>query len=186
MALSEKITFFLFIFSYFEQIFTQYGKKEINNNDIINLKMTRSIDISKNIIKIANEVLIKSNKNDVLSTYRLPLARSENKFRLHLNAYMKSTHEDEQIDLKMQHSNSDADYDYWDLNFYSDPMNFEEERILIIDEHLYGNMQMLPREITLLDNQNSLLNMSLNLISFYATNKMEVKVKLPNMGTKLM
>src|SRR5690242_18215833 len=108
---------------------SQYQRKELSSNDIINDKVNRTIDISRTIIKVKTEVLIRSNKNDALNAYRHLIHKNSSLSLVHIEAQLKSTSEDEIIQLKISNKHGDT-YDYYDLTFYSEPMNYEEERLL--------------------------------------------------------
>ena len=163
--------------------------KEPTSNDFTNLQVNRTIDLSFSIIKIKSEVLIKSMKVDPIYSYVFPILKNSTKNLINLSAKLKSSSGDEEvISLKVSKINLQVGilYDYYEVNFKSEPMNYEEERILIISEHYYEKLQLLPKKITIKENQLVIFSDSINHISFYHTISQRTIVTLPHERTDIV
>jgi oligosaccharyltransferase complex subunit alpha (ribophorin I) len=65
-------------------------------------------------------------------------------------------------------------------------MNNEEERILIIREDYFGKLQMLPKKITIKEDQLVLFEDTQNIFSLYKTLEQELEIKLPSDKTRVI
>jgi hypothetical protein len=157
--------------------------------DYTNQSVNRTIDLTSNIIRIETQILIKSMKVDPIYSYRLPLLKNITKNLIHIDARFESQSDNEIIKLKItkDHSKqSDDKFDFYEINFKSEPMNFEEERILIITEDYFERLEMLPKKIALKDDQSVLFKDTINHVSFYQTVSQYVKVRLLDPKTQVV
>jgi hypothetical protein len=163
--------------------------REQTSNDYINLMVNRTIDLSNSITHITTQIIIKSMKVDPIYSYRLPLLKNSSRQLINLNARLKSTSENEEvISLKVSKQNqqlTDDHFDYYEINFKSEPMNYEEERILIITEDYFERLNLLPKKITLKEAQLVVFTDSVNHISYYQTNEQSTVVLLPSERTDI-
>lgn len=160
-----------------------------NSNDYTNLSITRKIDLTQKILTITTTILAKSTKVDPIYSYRFPLLKNSTSTMVNIAAKMHSpANEEETIPLKINkaYSNQDDLFDYYEMNFRSEPMNYEEERVIVINEHYSEKLQMLPKMIGLKDDQLVLFIDTINHISYYNTLNHTTIVALPNEGTQLM
>jgi hypothetical protein len=163
--------------------------REHSFNDYINLQVNRTIDLSESIIHFRSQILIKSMKVDPIYSYKLPILKNNSKYLINLEAKLKSPSGDEEIiSLKVtkQTYPLEKNYDYYEINFKSEPMNYEEERILIISEDYFERLNLLPKKIHLKDDQLVVFTDSVNLISFYQTNTQKTTVILPHERTEVV
>ena len=171
-------------------VITQKSRvKEPLSTDFVNLKVGRTIDLTKLVIKIETRVLIKSNKVDPLSSYRFPLLRNSSRHLIGIHAEMKSSNEENDLltpKISKKNSNVDNEYDYYNVDFNSEPMNYEEERVLTITEEYSERLELLPKKMTIKENQLVVFSDSINFLSFYSTNNQKTVVKLPFENTELM
>ncbi len=65
-------------------------------------------------------------------------------------------------------------------------MNYEEERILIITEDYFERLELLPKKISIKEDQLVVFEDTINHVSFYQTNSQNVKVILPKERTEIM
>ena len=178
---------FLFIICV-KYIFSQNRGREHMSTDYTNVNINRTINLSKNIFTIETRILIKSMKVDPIYSYRLPLLKNSSQYLINIDAKFKSVNEDEQIKLKIskQYKHGEDIFDYYEINFKSDPMNYEEERILTIREDYFERLAMLPKKISLKDSQLVVLSDSINHVSFYPTSNQVTNVILPDSKTEVM
>jgi hypothetical protein len=179
----------LFLTTLFHIVLTQRGqRREHTSNDYINLSINRTIDLTTPIFKIESKILIKSMKVDPIYSYRLPIMKNSSKYLVNLSAKLQSASEDEIINLKVNKQSFVADdtFDYYEINFKSEPMNYEEERILIVGEEYFERFQLLPKKITIKEDQLVLFVDTVNHISFYQTNTQTTTVTMPHERTNLM
>ncbi len=185
----EIITLTLFLFSYlFSLIHSQHNRgRENNPNDYVNLNLNRTIDLSNNIIKTETRILMKSLRIDPIYTYKFPIVKNNTKNLVFLTASIMSTGEYENITLKIsplrERSN---EFEFYEFNFKTEPMNYEEERILLITEHYYDKLEMLPKKITLTQDQLVVYTDSINHVSFYNTTNQQTQVLLPSSKTDVI
>jgi hypothetical protein len=150
-----------------------YRGMEHSASDYINLNIDRTIDLTKNILSITSEILIKSTKIDPTYGYRLPILKNNTNSLIDISATAKSNINDkDSINLKLTKSlYRTDDFEFYDISFQSEPMNNEEERILIIKEFYFEKLQPLPKKITLKEDQLVLFKDTINHVSFYTTKK---------------
>jgi oligosaccharyltransferase complex subunit alpha (ribophorin I) len=127
-------------------------------------------------------------KIDPVNTYRFTLLKNQTKNLLHVEAKMLAILEEEtSIDLKIHKQlKSNDDFAFYDMSFRSEPMNHEEERILIVTEYYTNQYELLPKKITLLEDQYVVFQNTQNYISFYNTLTQKTKVKLPVNKSKVI
>ena len=95
---SISILFFLLL-----SIVLTKGANDYSMNDFENLNVKRSINLKNKIIRVENEVLIKSTKVDPIYSYRYILNKNASQSLIHLSAKM-SLENQEQIDLEIKKS----------------------------------------------------------------------------------
>lgn len=190
MSIKSSILFItLFLIDLF---FSQRNRgREHSSNDFVNVKVDRLIDLSYSIIQIKSEILIKSMKVDPIYSYKFPILKNSSKYMINLNAKLKSLASEEKediISLKVtkQSTPSTDEYDYYEVNFKSEPMNHEEERVLIITEDYFEKLDLLPKKIQLKDDQLVVFQDSLNHVSYYQTNSQKIHIKLPSERTEIV
>ena len=125
---SISILFFLLL-----SIVLTKGANDYSMNDFENLNVKRSINLKNKIIRVENEVLIKSTKVDPIYSYRYILNKNASQSLIHLSAKM-SLENQEPIDLEIKKSSEDADYIYYDISLKNFPMNYAEERTIVAKE----------------------------------------------------
>ena len=161
------------------------GSNDYSMTDFENLSAKRSISLKNKIIRVENEVLIKSTKVDPIYSYRYILNKNASQSLIHLSAKM-SLENQEPIDLEIKKSSEDADYIYYDISLKNFPMNYEEERTIVVKEDYFEKLQFYPKKIQIKDDQYALYKDSLNYLSAYQTNQQEIVVTLPNENTSLV
>jgi hypothetical protein len=163
--------------------------REHSSNDFVNVKITRTVDLSYSILTVSSEILIKSMKVDPIYSYRFPILKNSSKSLINVEAKVKSTAgDDEVIALKVSKQSfvSSDEYDFYEINFKSEPMNYEEERVLIITEDYYDRLELLPKKITIKQDQYVVYSDTLNHVSFYQTNSQNIIFKLPTERTEIV
>jgi oligosaccharyltransferase complex subunit alpha (ribophorin I) len=183
----REITLFLLaiIYSY---ISTQQSRgRENSSGDYVNLNINRTIDLADNVIKVETKILIKSLRIDPIYTYKFPIIKNNTKSLVLLKATIMSTGENENITLKISPlREKNNDFEFYEFNFKSEPMNNEEERFLLITEHYAEKLEMLPKKISLIMDQLVVFSDSANHVSFYSTNTQQTNVLLPSPKTDVI
>lgn len=156
-----------------EKLITSVTHKQTINESIINKSIEKKVNLSTNIIKIETRIIIKNNEIDPVDLYKFPILRNNSKNLLHFEANMLSFDEETSIPVKIlrnkPNENQSFQYISYEISFNKDPMNYDEERILIIIEYYTNKFQLLPKAISILDNQSVLFEDSTNSVSFYKT-----------------
>lgn len=163
--------------------------KEHSSNDFVDLHTNRTINLESPLLKIESSTLIKCLKVDTLSTYKLPLLKNASRSLVHIDARLKSSSGEEEVSnikINKLNSQSDDEYDYFEINFKSEPMNHEEERVLIVSEHYFERLILLPKKISIKDDQLVKFVDSTNRISFYPSEKQVTTVILPHERTEVV
>jgi len=180
----------LILCSVIYSVITQkYRGKEPASTDFVNLQAGRTIDLTKLVIKIETRLLIKSNKVDTISSYKFPLLKNSSRHLIDIHAQMKSSEEESDIltpRISKVNSNIDDEYDYYNIDFNSEPMNYEEVRVLTIIQEYSERLELLPKKMTIKENQLVVFSDTINFLSFYTTNNQKTLVKLPFENTELM
>jgi hypothetical protein len=178
----------ILLFLIIQYVLSQNRNREHFSNDYTNLQVNRTIDLSSNIISIKTNILIKSMKVDPIYSYRLPLLKNNSQNLINIKAYFKSLHDGENLNLKIskQYKSEKNNFDFYEINFKSEPINFEEERLLVINEEYFESLAMLPKKISLKDDQFVVLKDSINHISFYPSANCYTYIILPDAQTDLM
>jgi oligosaccharyltransferase complex subunit alpha (ribophorin I) len=101
---------------------------------------------------------------------------------------INTQNEEEEIKLKITKESyvSNENFDFYEINFKNEPINFEEERNIYITEDYYERLEMLPKKISLRDDQFAVFKDSINLVSFYQTNEQIVDVALKKANTEVV
>jgi hypothetical protein len=162
--------------------------REHSSNDYLNVQVNRTINLSKSVIKVESRILTKSMKVDPIYSYRFPLLKNASRHLVNIAAKLQSAMaEEETIKLKISKQNSnDENFDFFEISFKSEPMNHEEERLLIITEEYFEKLQLLPKKISMKDDQLVVFKDTLNHLSYYQTNAQKVVVQLPYERTQIM
>jgi hypothetical protein len=183
-------SFFAVVSFLISMVMTQRTRgREHTSNDYVNLQINRTVDLSASIIQIRSEILIKSLKVDPIYSYRVPILRNASRYLVNFSAKLRSAaQEDEVISLKVvkQIYQSDSPFEFYEVNFKSEPMNYEEERVLILTEDYFGRLEMLPKKISIKEDQLVVFEDTINHVSFYQTLAQRVKVILPRERTEIM
>lgn len=162
---------------------------EYSSSDFLNKKASRTINLSNRIIEYETKINIVSQRIDPIFVYRFPILKNNSLSLVNLKAVLMSHDGKEEVTgIKINKLNrlSTETYDVYEINFRNEPMNNEEERILIISEHYFGKLQMLPKKIAIKDDQLVLFEDTQNLFSLYNTLEQELEVKLPHDKTKVI
>lgn len=117
------------------------------------------------------------------------MLKNNSQHLINIHAEMKSSNEDNDLltpKISRQNFNIDNEFDYYDVNFKSEPMNNEEERVLTITEEYYERLELLPKKMTIKQNQLVVFTDTINFISFYSTKIQKTVVNLPFETTELM
>lgn len=173
--------FIILILSILKIVLSQNRGRESTSQDFIILKVDRTVDLREPLINIQSEILFKSNKIDPMYNFRYPVLKNAGKNIINLNAKFKSLSGDEEtISMKVtkQMSKSEDIFEYYDINFKNEAMNHEEERILHITEDYFERFELLPKKITLKEDQYVLFQDTINQLSFYAVERQSIKVIL--------
>ncbi len=96
--------------------------------------------------------------------------------------------DEDEIKLKISKQSyvNDDNFDFYEINFKNEPINHEEERIIIVNEDYYERLEMLPKKISLREDQLVVFKDAVNHISFYQTNNQRTKILLRNGITEIM
>jgi hypothetical protein len=162
---------------------------EQSSTDFINIQVNRTIDLTRLIIRIESKILIKSKKVDAIYSYKLPLLKNSTRNLVSLSAKLQSaSDENDLLKLKInkQKSSTHEELDFYEINFKSEPMNYEEERYLIITEQYFAKLGLLPKKISLKQDQLVVFSDTINHLSFYTTNNQQIIVELPSERTEIM
>jgi len=163
------------------------GGRENSSGDYVNLNIVRNIDLTNNIIKVETKILIKSLRIDPIYTYKLPIIKNNTRSLVLLKASVMSTGDHENITLKISPlREKSSDFEFYEFNFKTEPMNHEEERYLLITEHYSEKLEMLPKKISLTQDQLVVFSDSINHVSFYPTNTQQTIVNLPSEKTDVI
>lgn len=157
-------------------------QKESNHQstDFTNQKVNRIVKLQGNIVRITNEIVIKSEKIDPSYSYKFPILKNHSDYLIYLNVKIKSDFENEEVsNIKLKQINSDNDmFNFYEIGFKSEPMNNEEERIVIIEEHYFKKHELLPKKIGLKEDQLLVMQDTVNHISFYPSKTQHVEFHL--------
>lgn len=156
-----------------EKLITSVTHKQTINEAIINKSIEKKVNLSSNIIKIETKIIIKNNEIDPIDVYKYPILTKNSNFLLHFEANMLSSDEETSIPIRIlknkPNENQSNQYISYEITFNKDPINHEEERIIIIIEYYTNKLQLLPKSISILDDQSVLFEDSSNSVSFYKT-----------------
>ena len=181
---------YFFIFFLANLIATQRSRgREHSSNDYINLSVNRTIYLKNSVTIVESYLLIKSLKVDPLYSYRFALLKNNSKSLINISAKLIILQNDnEEIKLKMSKQSyvSDENFDFYEINFKNEPINYEEERYLLIVEDYYGRLDMLPKKIALRDNQYAVFKDTINQVSFYQTNEQIIDIMLKKDNTEVV
>lgn len=192
MKINIQYVYLLITFYIAEVIFSQRGRgQEHSSNDFTNISVNRTINLANDIIHITSEILIKSMKVDPVYSYRLPVLKNSSKYLINIVTQFKSTSGDDEgniIKLRVtkQSHQSDDQFDFYEVDFRSEPMNYEEERVLIVKEDYFERLQLLPQKISLKEDQLVIFSDTVNWPSYYQTKEQKTTVILPTERTDLM
>lgn len=182
--------FYFFIFFLLKYISNQRTRgREHNSNDYINLNVNRTIYLKTSVTFIETSIQIKSLKVDPLYSYRYAVLKNNSKFLINISAKLiNPQNEQEEIKLKMTKESyvSNENFDFYEINFKNEPINFEEERNIYITEDYYERLEMLPKKIALKDDQFAVFKDTINLVSFYQTNEHIVDIALKKANTEVV
>lgn len=156
-----------------------YRGIEHSSNDFFNTRVDRKINLSQNIITIANKINFKSNKPDAAYAYRYAILKNNTKTLIYINAVLRSTGEGD-ISLKLDKVKGNDHFDYYDISFKNYPVNYEEERSILVTERYFEKVQPLPKKIKLKEDQLVVLEDTINLVSFYETETQATNVEFIN------
>ena len=162
---------------------------EYSSNDFQNSDVRRTIDLTGNVIHIETTLMIKSLRLDPTFTYRFPLLKNNSQSLVFLKATLKSSDGREEVSgIKINKliRVNDENFEFYEINFKSEPMNNEEERILVIQEDYFGRLSMLPKKITLKEDQLVVFQDTQNFISAYSTLDQRTELILPSEKTDVL
>lgn len=181
----------IFLFFFLSNIFlAQRGRgREHNSNDFVNLSVNRTIYLKNSVTYSETYLQIKSLKVDPLYSYRYAILKNNSKHLINISAKLINVHnENEEIKLKMSKQSyvSDDTFDYYEINFKNEPINYEEERYIYVVEDYYEKLEMLPKKISLRENQYAVFTDTINQVSFYETSNQIIDVMLRKAKTEVM
>ena len=162
---------------------------EFSSKDFVNSDVRRTINLKNSIIKIETTLTIKSQRVDPNFTYRFHLIKNHTQSLVYLKAVLKSIDGNEEVTgIKINRLTRivDENFDFYEINFKNEPMNNEEERLLFIQEEYFGRLQMLPKKITLKEDQYVLLQDTQNYVSVYNTIDQRTEIILPSDKTYII
>ena len=171
------------------EVSSQNRRTEFSNKDFINSDVRRTVDLTSSIIKVETTLLIKSLRVDPTFTYRFPLLKNHSIHLVFIKAVLKSNDGREEVSgVKINKLNRiiDEHFDYYEVNFKNEPMNNEEERILVINEDYFGRLDMLPKKIPVKEDQLVVFTDTQNFISVYSTSDQRSEVIFPNDKTEIL
>jgi hypothetical protein len=184
------ILFLIFFLAILDLCQSQRSRgREHNSNDFVNLSVNRTIYLKNSITIIESYLQIKSLKVDPLYSYRYAILKNNTKHLINISAKLFNLQNDnEEIKLKIskQSYTSDDTFDFYEINFKNEPINFEEDRYIMITEDYYENLDMLPKKIALRDNQYVVFKDTINQVSFYQTNTQIIDVILKSEKTEVV
>jgi len=184
------IFYYFLFFIFYELISSQRSRgREHTSNDYLNLSVNRTIDLRHSVISITTKITLKSLKVDPIYSYRFIVLKNNSKSLINIQAKMINQMNDEdEIKLKISKQSyvNDDNFDFYEINFKNEPINHEEERIIIVNEDYYERLEMLPKKISLREDQLVVFKDAVNHISFYQTNNQRTKILLRNGITEIM
>lgn len=134
--------FFILVFMIKE--YSSFSK--INSDDITNISIERSLDLRNNLMEASTKIKIKANNYNPIDVYRYLLMRNTTNNLLHIEAYMIINDDSLDYDfdssslikLNLTHVNHMPSIDHLsfiDISFKNDPLNYNEERLILILEY---------------------------------------------------
>ena len=166
-------------------IIISYRGIEHRSEDFVNTRVDRKINLSQNVMTIANKINFKSNKPDAAYAYRYAILKNNTKSLIYIDAVLRSTGEGD-ITLKLDKVKGNDQFDYYDISFKNYPLNQEEERSILVTERYFEKLQPLPKKITLKEDQLVLFEDSINLVSLYETETQATNVEFLNDKINIM
>jgi hypothetical protein len=163
--------------------------REHTSNDYLNLSVNRTIDLQNSVISIKTKILLKSLKVDPIYSYRYTVLKNNSKNLINIQATLVNPNsEGDNIKLKIAKQSyvSDENFDFYEINFKNEPINYEEERFVTVVEDYYERLDMLPKKIMLREDQLVVFKDTINHVSFYQTNFQMLKVLLKREKTEVM
>lgn len=163
--------------------------REHTSNDYINLSVNRTINLQNSVISIKTKILLKSLKVDPIYSYRYTVLKNNSKSLINIQATLvNSLSKSEDIKLKISKQSyvNDENFDFYEINFKNEPINYEEERYITVVEDYYERLDMLPKKITLREDQLVVFKDTVNHVSFYQTNYQITKVVLKKEKTEVV
>lgn len=178
--------FFILVFMIKE--YSSFSK--INSDDITNISIERSLDLRNNLMEASTKIKIKANNYNPIDVYRYLLMRNTTNNLLHIEAYMIINDDSLDYDydssslikLNLTHVNHMPSIDHLsfiDISFKNDPLNYNEERLILILEYYQYQLDLLPKEILLVESQYALYHGTYNLVSNYPSLSQSTSFELP-------
>jgi len=93
--------------------------------------------------------------------------------------------EDIKLKISRQSYVTDENFDFYEINFKNEPINYEEERYITVVENFYERLDMLPKKITLREDQLAVFKDTVNHVSFYQTHSQRTEVVLKEEKTQV-
>ena len=181
---------YLLVFLLTQIISSQRSRgREHTSNDYINLAVNRTIDLRYSVISINTRILTKSLKVDPIYSYRLPILKNNTKSLISISAKLANTqNENEDITLKITKQSyvNDENFEFYEINFKNEPINYEEERYIVINEDYYERLDLFPKKINLKEDQLVVFKDTINHVAFYQTNNQTTNVVLKREKTEVM
>lgn len=186
--MNQLFYFLLFLLSHIINSQRSRGR-EHTSNDYINLSVNRTIDLRNSVISVKNRILLKSLKVDSIYSYRYAVLKNNSRSLINIQATLvNSIHEGEDIKLKISKQSyvGDENFDFYEINFKNEPINYEEERYITVVEDYYERLDMLPKKIMLREDQLVVFKDTINHVSFYQTNYQLTNIILKKDKTEVM
>jgi hypothetical protein len=162
-----------------------YRGIEHRSEDFTNTRVDRKINLAQNIMTISNKINFKSNKPDAAYAYRYAMLKNNTRSLIYINAVLRSTGEGD-IPLKLDKVKGNDLFDYYDISFKNYPLNYEEERSILVTERYFEKLELLPKKIKLKEDQLVVLKDTINLVSLYETETQATNVEFINEHVNIM
>ncbi len=180
--------FLLFLLSQVVVYSQRSRGREHTSNDYINLSVNRTIDLQNSVISIKTKILLKSLKVDPIYSYRYTLLKNNSRSLINIEATLINpldVGEDIKLKISRQSYVTDENFDFYEINFKNEPINYEEERYITVVENFYERLDMLPKKITLREDQLAVFKDTVNHVSFYQTHSQRTEVVLKEEKTQV-
>lgn len=157
----------------------QYLNHVLANNNLINKKVERSIDLTSQLVKITTKLIVENPNNKPANEYYFIIENDHGEHLAFIDAYLTVKGQQKTLNLKKINPNT---YSIQLINENEIKANSQSELITI--EQIYTNLQK-PFPETIKQNGRQLVRYNGNhyYFSLYDTRTQQTKVKLPATGS---